>query len=73
MAAPLSRLARREVELLFEADIFVSSADAHVTLELLDTSSVTLRYEYLPEPDAALAALAAGAALLAVRARSRSR
>jgi len=51
----------------------VSSADAHVTLELLDTSSVTRRYEYLPEPDAALAALAAGAALLAVRARSRSR
>ena len=59
-----------EVELLFEADIFVSSVDANVTLELLDTSSVTLRYEYVPEPDAALAA---GAALLGIRARSRSR
>lgn len=61
----------QEVTLVYEPKITVrSTGDANVTFELLDTSSVTLRYEYLPEPDAPLAGLAAGAALLLARARS---
>lgn len=63
----------QEVSLVYEPRIWVrSTGEANVTLELLDTSTVTLRYEYLPEPDAGLGVLAAGAVLLLARARSRT-
>jgi hypothetical protein len=53
------------------ATVFVGG-DATASLELLDGSSVTLRYVYeAPEPAAELAGLAAGAALLLVRTRAR--
>lgn len=59
----------QDVEIVYEPRIWVrSTGDATVSLEMLDTSSVTLTYEYLPEPDAGLAALVAIVALLARRA-----